>query len=274
MIILQLLLFMAVPAGASELLAVFWNVENFFDYRSDAGPKYWTRGRFYTKCDAVAKTLLEIADEYGRIPDIIGFAELENGFVLHSIVNSTQLRRLGYKAVHFDSPDHRGIDCGLLYLPGLDLVEAFPVHVYDSAGAVMATRDILVAVFDSLAVLVNHHPSKIGGKSDRREAAMARMNAVADSLLAAGNVRVIAMGDFNEVLWEGEGTLKYNGRWEKIDGCFTFGDISVEDRPFADPLLLTRDKAFGGTKPRRTFIGPRYEGGVSDHLPLVMLINF
>ena len=58
-----LLLMAGLSAGASaqdrdSLLVVFWNLENFFDYRSDNKPQYWTKGRFYAKCDGVAKTLL------------------------------------------------------------------------------------------------------------------------------------------------------------------------------------------------------------------------
>ena len=271
------LLLAAVPAaGQDSLLAVFWNLENFFDYRSEAAPQFWTRGRFYAKCDAVAKTLMLIADRYGRLPDIAAFAEIENSFVMHSLVSSTLLRKLGYSAVHFESPDHRGIDCGLIYRKSvLELLDSYPKHVYDSSGAVMATRDIVVAEFGGITVLVNHHPSRIGGKSDRREAAMERMLGIADSLRSAGRRRVLAVGDFNDELWpsEGSGTLKYNGRWEKIDGHFSFGALEVDEKVFVSPLLLVPDKAFGGMKPRRCFTGPRYEGGISDHLPIVLEVS-
>ncbi len=271
------LLLAAVPAaGQDSLLAVFWNLENFFDYRSEAAPQFWTRGRFYAKCDAVAKTLMLIADGYGRLPDIAAFAEIENSFVLHSLVSSTLLRKLGYSVVHFESPDHRGIDCGLIYRKSvLELLDSYPKHVYDSSGAVMATRDIVVAEFGGITVLVNHHPSRIGGKSDRREAAMGRMLGIADSLRSAGRRRVLAVGDFNDELWpsEGSGTLKYNGRWEKIDGHFSFGALEVDEKVFVSPLLLVPDKAFGGMKPRRCFTGPRYEGGISDHLPIVLEVS-
>ncbi len=271
------LLLAAVPAaGQDSLLAVFWNLENFFDYRSEAAPQFWTRGRFYAKCDAVAKTLMLIADRYGRLPDIAAFAEIENSFVLHSLVSSTLLRKLGYSAVHFESPDHRGIDCGLIYRKSvLELLDSYPKHVYDSSGAVMATRDIVVAEFGGITVLVNHHPSRIGGKSDRREAAMGRMLGIADSLRSAGRRRVLAVGDFNDELWpsEGSGTLKYNGRWEKIDGHFSYGALEVDEKVFVSPLLLVPDKAFGGMKPRRCFTGPRYEGGISDHLPIVLEVS-
>lgn len=271
------LLLAAVPAaGQDSLLAVFWNLENFFDYRSEAAPQFWTRGRFYAKCDAVAKTLMLIADRYGRLPDIAAFAEIENSFVMNSLVSSTLLRKLGYSVVHFESPDHRGIDCGLIYRKSvLELLDSYPKHVYDSSGAVMATRDIVVAEFGGITVLVNHHPSRIGGKSDRREAAMGRMLGIADSLRSAGRRRVLAVGDFNDELWpsEGSGTLKYNGRWEKIDGHFSFGALEVDEKVFVSPLLLVPDKAFGGMKPRRCFTGPRYEGGISDHLPIVLEVS-
>lgn len=277
-----LLLMAALSAGASaqdrdSLLVVFWNLENFFDYRSDNKPQYWTKGRFYAKCDGVAKTLLRIADHYGRLPDAVGFAEVENARVLRRLLDATALRKLDYRIVHYDSPDPRGIDCALLCRRStLPLRASAAAHVADSAGVPLLTRDILVAQFDSLAVLVNHHPSQLGGKAGRRERARARMQALTDSLRAAGQRRVLAVGDFNQDLWAGGagGTLKYNGRWEKIDGHFAEGFSAVREEIFADPTLLQPDAAFGGTKPRRTFVGPRYTGGISDHLPIVIVVKY
>ena len=276
MILLLLGAAFAVRAQTRDsLLVVFWNVENFFDYHSENKPQYWTKGRFQAKCDAVAKTLLRIADRYGRLPDAVGFAEVENAFVLRQLVRETALRKLDYQIVHYDSPDHRGIDCALLCRRStLPLRDSAPKHVPDSVGGVMATRDILLAEFDSLAILVNHHPSQLGGKADRRELAQERLQALTDSLHAAGQPRTLAVGDFNEDLWGGPGTLKYKGRWEKIDGGFAAGFSRVREEVFADPVLLEADKAFGGEKPRRTFVGPRYNGGVSDHLPVVFVVYF
>ena len=276
-----LLLMAGLSAGASaqdrdSLLVVFWNLENFFDYRSDNKPQYWTKARFYAKCDGVAKTLLRIADRYGRLPDAVGFAEVENARVLRRLLDATALRKLDYRIVHYDSPDPRGIDCALLCRRStLPLRAGAARHVCDSAGVPLLTRDILVAQFDSLAVLVNHHPSQLGGKAGRRERARARMQALTDSLRAAGQRRVLAVGDFNEDLWnDGRGTIKYNGQWEKIDGHFAEGFSRVREEVFDDPLLLEQDAAFGGRKPRRTFVGPRYRGGVSDHLPVVIVVYF
>ena len=264
-----------VDAQPDSLVVMFWNVENFFDYRSENKPQYWTKRRFQAKCDAVAKTLLRVADRYGRLPDAVGFAEVENAFVLRRLLSETALRKLDYRIVHYDSPDHRGIDCALLCRRStLPLRGSAPKHVPDSAGGIMATRDILLAEFDSLAILVNHHPSQLGGKADRRNLALARLGALTDSLHAAGQRRTLAVGDFNQDLWGGRGTLKYNGKWEKIDGGFAEGFARVREEVFDDPVLLEADKAFGGEKPRRTFVGPRYTGGVSDHLPVVFVVYF
>ena len=274
-----LLLVAAIPAAAQpgdSLLVMFWNVENFFGYRSENKPQYWTRKRFQAKCDAIAKTILRAGDRHGRLPDAVGLAEVENAYVLRRLLSTTLLRKLDYEIAHFESPDHRGIDCALLYRKStIPLRRSAPKHVPDSAGGILDTRDILLAEFDSLAVMVNHHPSQLGGKDDRRQAARERLRALTDSLRAAGVRRTLAVGDFNEDLWgEGAGTIKYNGAWEKIDGGFAEGFSRVREEVFADPLLLERDAAWGGTKPRRTFVGPRYNGGVSDHLPVVFVLYY
>ncbi len=279
------LLLLAVPAFAQRdsLLVMFWNVENFFDWRSGNGPQGWSASRFYKKCGAVAKTILMVADDAGRLPDAIGFAEVENLHVLREILFSTSLRKVGYRIVHFDSPDHRGIDCALLYrYRTLRLIGAQPKHLYDSTGAVMDTRDILLAEFenlktgDTLALAVNHHPSQIGGKAERRDVAMDRLTGLLDSLAAAGIGRALAIGDFNQDRWHdgSQGTIRYNGEWEKIDGYFSRGFPVVRESVFNGGNLTVPDKTFGGRKPLRTFSGPRYLGGVSDHLPIVLIVYF
>ena len=65
---------------ADSIGILFWNVENFFDCRSDGpeapdrefsplGAKHWTRRRFRIKCNAVCKTILLAADSFGKLPD-------------------------------------------------------------------------------------------------------------------------------------------------------------------------------------------------------------
>ncbi|MBQ1708084.1 MAG: endonuclease, partial [Bacteroidales bacterium] len=65
------------------------------------------------------------------------------------------------------------------------------------------------------------------------------------------------------------GTIKYHGRWEQIDHFFVSPTMEGHMQIFAPPFLLEDDPAYLGTKPRRTYIGPRYHGGLSDHLPII-----
>ncbi|MBR4809216.1 MAG: hypothetical protein IK031_02940 [Bacteroidales bacterium] len=303
--LLLLLSLLLRPAIQDSLLVVSWNVENFLDYRTDSTGRH-TSGRFYSKCNAIAKTLLLIAERNGRLPDAVALMEVGDRFVLERLIGSTPLRKLDYAIVHYDSPDRRGIDCALLYRRSrLRLRNSFAAHLYDADGAVMPTRDILAAEFDSLAILVNHHPSKVGADSERRRGiAMRRMTELMDSLWrrsdfyadtcaanrqhthyngagphtffgpAPSGYPVLAVGDYNDDVWHdgSPGTIKYNGSWEKIDGHFARG-LTVRETVFADPSLSEPDRTWGGVKPRRAFSGPRWLGGVSDHYPIVLIIT-
>ncbi len=317
-------------AGNDSLLVLFWNLENFFDWRdsgagdsdrefSSFGERRWTKGRFYTKCNAVAKALLWTGSRCGRMPDVVGFAEVENGFVLNSILKSTALRKYGYEAVHYDSPDPRGIDVALVYRREIfKKISARPVRVSGSpvfngnAGALRGTasfltRDILYVALkhfqsgETWHFLVNHHPSKFGGEevsAPKRKAAMNIMVSVCDSIFSSsadGAPKIVSMGDFNDTpdspLFEydesflvnmadclhdqGKGTIRYQGKRELID-------MFIVSPPVADdsemeipdiPFLTVPDTAHSGEKPFRTYSGPRYIGGVSDHWPILLKIK-
>ena len=313
-----------------DLLVVFWNVENLFDCDGEnggqewtpAGEKHWTPGRMNAKCNAIGKTLLWIGEQEARLPDIVGLAEVENETVLRRLIYSAPLRKAGYRYVHFDSPDPRGIDVALLYRKDVlprPHADALPVPGF-------RTRDILRCRFplvapkpgspadscsadghsaDSLTVIVVHHPSKLGGPArsqSRRKAAMSALRAACPCSLT------VVTGDFNDtpdgeafrmldscliclsrpIHQRGEGSLKYDGKWELIDQFWVSPDLAGETAVGLEdcalrwhcktavlypPFLLTRDSAHAGEKPLRTYSGPRYLGGVSDHLPIVLRLS-
>ena len=309
-------LWFLVAPGADTLQAMFWNVENFFDWRNDsttvsdlefsaAGERHWTWKRFQAKANAFAKALFWVEAETGRLPDLVGLEEVENAFVLRQVLQRTALRKLDYQYVHYDSPDHRGIDVALLYRSSrLELLDSKPCHLF-AADTVMATRDILLCVFRRVgspippgppfAVLVNHHPSKYGGAAEsepRRRIAVERLRFLADSLAALGIDRIIAGGDFNDtpdnpvfrllepalapmhmdLFRHGLGTIKYDGKWDLIDHLYVSPTLAPLSRMriLWIPFLLTRDTVHSGEKPLRTYTGPRHTGGVSDHLPVLL----
>ena len=305
-----------VSVNDSKTLVMFWNVENFFDWtdhgmgESDAefssmGSRRWTRKKFYAKCDALAKTLLWIGDSYGRLPDVIGLAEVENRRVLQLLLESSLLRKCGYEIVHHDSGDRRGIDVALLYRNEVyDLSESF-VTIPQHEGEKLATRDILTVRLrrktdgEQITFIVNHHPSKYGGSKaseERRESVMINLSELCDSLLKTPeNKQIVAMGDFNdnpdgqqfsildgfmknkalELHQKGEGTIRYEGRWDLIDMFMVSPELEESSvmEIVRVPFLMTREKKHPGEKPFRTYSGPRYIGGVSDHCPIVLLIG-
>ena len=297
---------------------VFWNVENFFDTRDEAGRDdgdftpagsyHWNRKRYLAKRNFIAKTLIATSDSLGSLPAVIALAEVENRRVLQDLAYYTPLAGTGYRIVHRDSPDTRGIDVAVLYDPWrLELEEAEFLTVEG-----FATREILWCRLklagDSTAGLlhlfVNHWPSKRSGAASsdsRRVEVAALLRSRLDSLQAAEpDARILLVGDFNDTpdsealaalsdscglvnlslpLWEqGKGTIRYNGRWELIDQALasrTLAEEGVRFSIFAAGFLQEPDKTYLGTKPRRTFVGPRYNGGVSDHFPICLyLFNY
>lgn len=301
-----------------SVLTLFWNLENFFDYHdngtgesdtefSSYGSRRWTSKRFYEKCQKVSKSIFWLGDYYGKLPDIIGVAEVENKWVLERMLSTTLLRKCDYKIVHHNSQDRRGIDVALMYRSTVfELVDySFCTPMYN--GVRMNTRDILHVklkrkydghIYD---FIVNHHPSKFGGASEsegRRIAAMESLVSMCDSLknvsVAFENYSgIIAMGDFNDTpdgsqfemlegrlentcktLFEaGEGTIRYEGKWDLIDMFWVGPTIFQQARSeiLRIPFLMIRDRKHPGEKPLRTYSGPRYLGGVSDHCPIVLL---
>lgn len=306
--ILLLSIALACVQPTDSLGIMFWNVENFFDWRdgatspsdsefSSGGARHWTSKRFHVKCNIIVKTIFWIADRYGGLPDVICFAEVENDFVLKRLISGTALKKTDYSIVHYDSPDPRGIDVALLFRKTrLDTVMTGAVGISD-----FATRDILLAQFktqagDSLAVTVNHHPSKYGGASseDRRRAVVHVLHGLTDSLSRAGWAFQVAVGDFNDTpdseIYDAldtsfvnisakaadDGSIRFAGKWELIDQCFVTPALATRSRTEVCriPFLMTRDSAYGGEKPLRTYVGPRYTGGVSDHCPIFSMIVF
>ena len=291
--------------------ALFWNVENYFDPFTGQGANHWTWPRFVAKRDALAKTIIAAGKD--ELPVWIGLCEVENRFVLEQLVRRTPLAPTGYRIVHRDGPDERGIEVALLYRPDrfrILLSRFLRVPLPDTT---QHTREILYTKgvlddLDTMHLFVNHWPSKRGGakvSTSKRMAAANRLRASIDSVFAlhpAANILI--MGDFNDtplsksvqaisrgaplhnltvpLARRRQGTIRYRGRWELIDQFIVSENLLSPHEPiytsaahchiFAAPFLLVPDQKFLGTKPFRTYLGLRYQGGISDHLPVILRI--
>ena len=314
LILVLLLCAVGVCAGAQEkdsLLVMFWNLENFFDWKdqgtgesdsdfSSRGSRSWTKSRFYSKCNIVSKSLFWVSDRYDRMPDVLGVCEIENKGVLKRLLLSTLLRKYDYDIIHFDSRDRRGIDVAILYRKSIFQLLSTSLKTPKYNGVKMSTRDMLHAQMmcissgDTLDFIVCHHPSKYGGSELSQGRRYSTMESLAELCDSIGSDKQIVMGDFNDIpsaeqfdvvagklvnkaesfSIRGEGTIRYKGKWDMIDmfmvsplldTCTTM-DISYI------PFLMVYDKSYPGEKPLRTYSGPKYLGGVSDHCPIILKI--
>jgi hypothetical protein len=210
------------PSDEYKVAAIgFYNLENLFDTidspdTNDAdflpgGRLAWNTEKYVSKQANMAKVIAELGTEL--TPDglaVLGVAEIENSKVLQDLVAQEAIKGRNYQIVHYDSPDERGIDCGLLYNPKYFAVAASksqPVLIYDEkTGERNFTRDILyvAGIFDGepLHVMVGHWPSRRGGEkasTPGRKAAAAVCKQIADSIMAADPAaKIVIMGDLND----------------------------------------------------------------------------
>jgi hypothetical protein len=170
--------------------------------------------------------------------------------------------------------------------------------------------------YDTIHLFLNHWPSRRGGvlsEESLRKSIAEMIRSMVDSLLLAssGTAKIIIAGDFNcspddpeisilavdrnknhknevsnlvnlstESSGIGEGTYKFQGRWELLDqvivsqnlincekGLFT---TRTSFNIFNTDFLLEKDPIYPGKMPFSTYRGYRYHGGFSDHLPVIL----
>lgn len=224
-IVLILLSFLALQLNAQQDESVkvatigFYNLENLFDTTNDTlindeeflpeGGRAWTEDKYNEKIHNMAFVISRIGSDLTPAGlSILGVAEVENRKVLEDLVADELIADRNYEIVHYDSPDFRGIDVGLLYNPKHYTVtnsKAIPVDI-TTENSSRTTRDILhvEGIFDGepLHVLVNHWPSRRGGEKRsqwKRDRAAKICRGIVDSLQQAlPKAKVVIMGDLND----------------------------------------------------------------------------
>ena len=216
LILLLIVIDLSAQNKRGDLRIVFYNTENLFDTFDEAetadeeflpeGSRHWNNYKFYKKLNSTAKVLLAAG---GWQPaGIIGLCEVENRFVMEQLTGKTPLKNAGYKIIHKESPDSRGIDISMLYLEDKFrplLYNYIPLK--DKNGEVLKTREILyvegiVNNGDTLHVFFNHWPSRYGGYLETVElrglAASTLRNEIERIFQRNENSNIIIMGDFND----------------------------------------------------------------------------
>ena len=287
---------------------VSYNVESLFSPAVDSlntdteftpdGSRHWNGYRYKQKIAHIAQVLTAIGQWDGV--DIVGLCEVESRECVDDLCQA--LQRGNYQALHHDSPDKRGIDVALLYRKGWEVVAERAIRV--DLGEENSTRDILYAALkkadelgqnsDTLHILVCHLPSMSGGAAAtqwKRERALKVLQTAVDSVkMASADAKIVVMGDMNSAPQENltglinrmipmvccppYGTEKYHGQWTYLDQFYLTENLQVASvSVFAPDWLLEEDTRYLGDKPKRTYMGYRWQNGYSDHLPIVLRIH-
>ncbi len=195
---------------------MFYNCENLFDVFDDSltrdddftpeGGKHWSWRKYNRKISNISKVVTAVGG--WSPPEIIGVCEIENRYVLESITEFSPLKKHDYRIIHRESPDRRGIDVGLLYLPNkFTPISYDAIRVTFPEGMGKTTRDVLYVKGetnknDTLHIFVNHWPSRWGGQmetDDKRMFVAALVRSKADSIFATNpKANIIIMGDLND----------------------------------------------------------------------------
>ena len=183
----------------------------------------------------------------------------------------------------------------ILYVKGqIEGVSADPLHIFvnhwpsrrngQMASEIRRLRasETLTELVDSL--LLGEEGAKIlimGDFNDQPEnKSLANLVSVRDPYLVDSTVFVNLCGS-----WSGDiGSYKYQGQWYMFDqiivskslirGTSTYRIDKDSFQVFHPSFLLIPDKNYLGVKPFSTFYGFNYQGGFSDHLPVMVDIKF
>jgi hypothetical protein len=169
----------------------------------------------------------------------------------------------------------------------------------------------IISGSDTIHYFVNHWPSRRGGvlagEYTRLQIA-SMLKGKVDSILtrSQNTAKIIILGDFNctpddkdiqsvlggdsltdlsgHINGKGIGTYRYMGRWEMIDQVIVSkGILNCKNGIYTGPgllsvfhpdFLLKKDTKYPGSSPYSTYTGYRYQGGYSDHLPVILELKF
>lgn len=262
---------------------MFYNVENLFDTLDDenkndeeflpSGERFWNERKLNLKLNRIFQVIIALGE--GNPPSLIGLCEVENLNVLEMLVKHTPLERMGYKIIHKESPDQRGIDVALLYKQNDFMPITYQaISVIDAEKESLKTRDILHVKgkleHDTIHVFVNHWPSKYGGVIETeylRALAAGTLRKAVDSLFALNtNCKILIIGDLNDsptddsllkhlkantdfetidvsdlynlsykLAITGKGSNKYRGKWELIDQIIVSGAFLKTESIYVKP---------------------------------------
>lgn len=259
------LIWMPVQAGtpSKNYIIGFYNLENLFDTYDDPvkndeeflpeGKNKWTEVKYRKKLHNMATVISTMAESNGTFHTVLGVSEIENRLVLEDLVSQPEIARANYQIVHYDSPDVRGVDVGLLYRPDQFVYidsESIP-FTFDSdiefsmseeLQAGFKTRDILMVHGkidgEDFAIYVAHLPSRVGGKGGdlRSRGAEIIYGHAREMMRKYPGIKVVVMGDMNDNPTDDSMAIYLHGKENPSE---------VDQTDFFSPFLSMLKKGYG-----------------------------
>lgn len=257
-------------AGAEKKYAMyavgFYNLENLFDTCHDEGKRdydflptgsyKWNGLKYSHKLANMSRVLSEMGTD--RLPlgcAVIGVSEVENDRCLTDLCAQPALSQRGFRFVHFEGVDRRGVDCALLYNPQLFTPDTARtcLYPYEDPDTTFFTRGFLTVrgtmAGDEVCFIVTHLPSRLRPGDAKRVSGAEQITAIMARIREeTPETKFFVMGDMNDdptdrsmteglrgraeisdvgptdmynpwinVLKSGTGTLRYNGAWNLFD---------------------------------------------------------
>ncbi len=198
----------------------FYNLENLFDtldtpdvrdteFTPDGG-KVWNGTKYEEKLGNLAYVISTMGKEKAAAGiSVLGVSEVENVTVLEDLIEQPAIKDMEFGIVHYDSPDERGIDVGLLYRKNHFEVlnsKSYYVDLFGETQDTNYTRDVLLVSGlldkEEMHFIVGHWPSRSGGEKRSepgRVMAAEVCRSIVDSLYTVDpNAKIVVMGDLND----------------------------------------------------------------------------
>ncbi|WP_232526660.1 endonuclease/exonuclease/phosphatase family protein [Marinilabilia rubra] len=177
--------------------------------------------------------------------------------------------------------------CGLL--DGLDTLHVMVNHWPSRWGGEASTREkrkkaalTLKQLCDSvLKINANARIIAMGDFND--EPGDVSLRLVSDSVFNKSDQKLVNLGFFAE--GKVEGTIKHRFEWAIFDQILISNALLQNKKPHGYilkkvqlqikglPFLLEKDPEYPGVRVNRTYIGYKYHGGYSDHLPVMISLT-
>lgn len=276
------------------------------------GMRNWTEKRFIQKIDNIAKVIVaagawEPVDLIG-LCEVENLYVLER-LVTHPLLKSSGYGIIHKESPDHRGMDVALLYRRSVFFP--QYYSALPIR--EKTGEILPTREILhvegkFAGGQVYHLFINHWPSRYGGLMETREnriLAASCLKQLTDSLQKMDDKsNIICMGDFNDqpqdeslsetlgasLIREGSstlvnlsadwakekiGTIKHEHEWAIFDQFIVTENLRARCDAFiySEKFLLEEDRRFSGFKPFRTYVGFKYNGGFSDHLPVLLKLN-